>query len=229
MSGPTAHLATFPPRARLLRANIARLRALFAKVTICLNGYESVPGFLQGDAGVEAFIPSTDLKDTGKFARTAGAGLHFLIDDDIVYPSDYVSRMRAHAAALGEHAVLGVHGVTYRPWFFGSRHGRRVRHFTAALADYESVDALGTGTVVVRGDALPSLEAMRTAAGFVDVRFARHCAERGLRRVCVPRDAGWLQPCDGDGGSLYESVTRWPNAAVYAEVRRIRRAGTPRD
>lgn len=229
MHGPTAHLATFPPREQLLRANIVRLRALFARVTICLNGYGSVPEFLQGDAGIDAFIPPTDLKDTGKFARTAGSGLHFLIDDDIIYPDDYVTRMCAHAAQLGARTVLGVHGVTYRPWFFGSRHGRRVRHFGSALAGYEPVDALGTGTVVVDADALPSFAAMQTAAGFVDVRFARLCAERGLRRVCVPRDAGWLQPCESRGGSLYDTVTRWPNAAVYAEVRRIRRAGTPHD
>ena len=49
--------------------------------------------------------------------------------------------------------------------------------------------------------------------------------------VCVPREAGWLQPCDAGGTSLYDRVTRWPNAAVFADVRRIRalrRAGTPR-
>lgn len=231
MPGPIAHLATYPPRAALLRANIARLRALFPVVTICLNGYDAVPDFLRGDDGIDAFIPAADLKDVGKFARPAAAGLHFLIDDDIVYPPDYVSCMTAHAAALGEPAVLGVHGVVYRPWFFGGRHGRRVLHFRSPLAGLEAVDALGTGTVVVDGGALPSLEYMRGSAGFVDVRFARHCAERGLPRLCVPREAGWLQPCDAGGTSLYDRVTRWPNAAVFADVRRIRalrRAGTPR-
>lgn len=227
-----AHLATFPPRAALLRANIVRLRELFPRVTVCLNGYAAVPEFLRGDDGIDAFIPDTDLKDTGKFARAGdGAGLHFLVDDDIVYPRDYVARMTAHAGALRTPAVLGVHGVVYRPWFFGGRHGRRVLHFAAALAASEPVDALGTGTVVVSGDLLPPFALMRDAAGFVDVRFARHCAERGVPRLCVPREAGWLQPCDGGGPSLYDAVTRWPQAAVFADVRRIRalgRAGTPR-
>lgn len=229
MADIVAHLATYPARAALLAANIAHLRALFPKLVVCLNGYQAVPDFLLGDERVAAFIPDTDLKDAGKFAGDTGAAqLHFLVDDDLVYPDDYVTRMVAHAQAHGAPAVVGVHGVDYRFWYRGGARGRRVFHFRSALGKAREVDALGTGTVLVSGSGLPPLSYMQDAAGFVDIRFARWCAERRLPRICVTRPAGWLRQCEFDGPNLFDEVTRVKRPEILREVDAIRRRARPR-
>lgn len=219
-----AHVATYPARAALLAANIAHLRALFPRVEVCLNDYRSVPEFLQGDERVSAFIPDTDLMDAGKFAGGTGAArLHFLVDDDLRYPDDYVTRMVAHAHAQGVPAVVGVHGVDYRFWYRGGARGRRVFHFRAALDSSREVDALGTGTVLVAGIGLPPLAYMQDAAGFVDIRFARWCAEQRLPRICVSRPPRWLDQCRFEGPSLFDAVTRVHRPDILREVDTIRR------
>lgn len=223
MTDSVAHLATYPGRTALLAANIAHLRALFPRIVVCLNGYGSIPPFLKSDERIAAFIPAKDLKDAGKFADIAGtARFHFLIDDDLIYPKDYVSRMVAHAGAHSEPVVVGVHGVDYRFWYRGGARGRRVFHFESALQRAREVDVLGTGTVLVAGTELPPLAYVEDAAGFIDIRFARWCAEQRLRRVCVPRPARWLTQSDFDGPSLFDEVTRVRRTEVLREVDAIR-------
>jgi len=218
-----AHMATFPERLQLLKANVPRLCSLFPRITICLNGFAEVPRFLRGDERLLPFIPDSDQKDVGKFFGTVGGRrFDFLIDDDIVYPDDYVGRMMAHAESISTPAVLGVHGVVYRPWYLGGARGRRIFHFAAPLASFREVDVLGTGTVIVARGALPPAAYMAGSAGFVDIRFAKYLAERRFRRMSVPRVSGWLQQCPVKS-SIFNDFTRRNSLAVLREVNAIRK------
>jgi hypothetical protein len=220
----TAHLATYPAREHLLKANIARLRDIFGEIVVCLNEYSEVPHFLRGDERIHAAIPKSDWKDAGKFLRLDAARQNtFLIDDDIIYPFDYAMRMIRYAGLVGAPAVLGVHGVDYLECYTGGVDGRRVYHFKSALSKFTYVDTLGTGTVMLAGVESPPWDFMASSIGFVDIRFARYCAQKGIPRVCVPRHWHWLRACRHVGSTLFLDITSRDSPEVLRDVNEVRR------
>ena len=103
-----AHLATFPPRRRLLRKTCEAILPQVDQLFVVLNGYEDIPGFLAKDARVTAVIPDRDVKDAGKFWFTpAPDDIVLTIDDDIGDPTDYVTRTLAHLDTIGPEGSVG--------------------------------------------------------------------------------------------------------------------------
>lgn len=205
-----ANLATYPPRRERLPTVVRALAPQVDRLNIVLNDYAAVPADLPALPGVVATIPPADTKDTGKFLPdVTGASFVFLADDDLDYPSDYVSRtIAALEACAGTRVAGGYHGTIYtRPRPGTSlrkisrylRYGpdrvmesRKVYKFDAALAAPVVVDQIGSGTAILRGTDMPPFAYMKDAQMFVDVRLARWCFDKGIDLVCLPRAAGWL-------------------------------------
>ena len=103
-----AHLATFPPRRRLLRKTCDAILPQVDHLFVVLNDYDEVPGFLAKNPKVTAIIPDRDVKDAGKFWFTpAPDDIVFTIDDDIGDPTDYVTRTLAHLDTIGPEGNVG--------------------------------------------------------------------------------------------------------------------------
>lgn len=220
--GIVAVMATYPARDGSVGDAVASLAGQVDRVHLVLNEYVTVPAPGRFPANVFATIPERDLKDTGKFSiPVAPDDLCLLCDDDILYPPDYAARMaealEAHAA---RDAVVGVHGVIYSDFFDGAPEARLVHSFDRALEHGVPVNQLGTGTLACSGRQMPPFSLMESAARFVDVRFAAHCAAAGRPMICIAREAGWLRQIE-TGPSLFETFTAaWP-AEVVREAARI--------
>lgn len=193
---------------------LATVRSLAAQVDVLnlvLNEYREVPGELRTFPNVNPILPEHDTKDTGKYLPQVGADdIVFTVDDDIGFPPDYVVRTLERYDALGAGPVMaGYHGTLYRParylrsdflrrligykldWIVNSR---RFMGFMDALPEAIVVDDLGTGVAVMRGRDMPPFDHVRDAQRFIDVRLALWCHRKGIARVCLPREAGWLRP-----------------------------------
>jgi hypothetical protein len=209
-------MASFPPRRENLALSVPSIARQVDRVHLVLNEYHESADSLAMPVNVEIVLPRDDLKDTGKFAVPVHPDdFVFLCDDDILYPVDYCVVMKDKLAAYAKlKAIVGVHGVTYPDFYDGTPAARLVNAFTQALPDDAFVNQLGTGTVACRGYQMPEFEAVRTAARFVDVRFAVHCERLGYPRVCVAREKGWMSELKG-GPSLFETFTKeWPIEVV---------------
>lgn len=231
-----AAMATFPPRLPGLRRVLERIAGQVERLTLVLNEIAEIPAWLAEFRSVEPVLPARDLKDTGKFAgNPAPDDWIFTLDDDILYPPDYVTRTLAQMEAHRGRAMGGYHGSLYRhPRFLKSALLRRVLgygpnyivssrdilHFEAGLDAAVVVDELGSGVAVMRGADMPSLDYMRGAERFADVRLARWCHEQGIVQICLPRPAGWLRadgaanPQDG----IFETFTVTNPEAVAREI-----------
>lgn len=207
----SARMATFPPRLEGLRKMIQEYLVVFPRLYICLNEMRSVPSFLQGDDRIVAIIPDKDLKAAGKFAAPADDDeIVFLVDDDIIYPPDYVQRMVEHLAAMGPNVVVGVHGIRYRVVGSGQIKGDTIGYKKYNLS-YKVVDSLGTGTVCGWGMYMPPLEYVTSAHRYVDLRFARYCTREGIEQVAVPRPSGWLRSSGNSVDGLWDTYgSKWP-------------------
>jgi hypothetical protein len=213
-------VATYPARVQNLPRMLESVVGQLDEVHVVLNEYthrqqRELPTY----DNVRYLIPETDLKDTGKFLRPASADeFVFLMDDDLVFPADYTATLIDFYRRSPSHRVaVGLHGVVYSDLFEGAPSSRFVAKFDKALAQPMLVNQLGTGCLMLRGDLMPPFAFMQSSQQFVDVRFARHCHEAGIARLCISRPAGWVVDQVPET-SIFETFTRLRHVEQLDEV-----------
>lgn len=123
------NIATYPPRRDGLIAAVRRLAPQFSKLNVVLNEYDAVLADLSEFGNVEQIIPTHDTKDAGKFyPDIAEAEYVFMLDDDILYPDDYVEKGLFEFNKLGSTKILAsFHGSIYTRPEFVKRKDRTTR------------------------------------------------------------------------------------------------------
>jgi hypothetical protein len=187
-----AHMASFPPRRDLMLRNIGAILGQVDRLFLVLNQFDRVPDEILGNERIVAVIPEEDLMDVGKFYfRPDPEDLVFTVDDDLVYPADYVAHMRSFTAFMDMNRMLiGLHGYSVDPDRLAYT---RFFHFRAGIKSIRGVGRLGTGVAMMKGSACPPLADMRGAEGYVDVRFASWQVKRGNLMWIVPHTRGWVK------------------------------------
>lgn len=220
-----AHLATFPPRRRLLRRVVEAILPQVDHLYVVLNEYDEIPGFLSRDPRITAIIPDRDVKDAGKFWFMPTADdIVFTIDDDIGYPPDYVARTLELIAPMGfDGRVFGYQGNAFAA--DGESPATPVWHnylFRQELADVRGLSVIGTGTLCARGDAIPPLDAVEPFAGACDTAYGKWLRKSGILPWALPRPAEWLTndlPHNLRKTSLFVTVARARHPAHLACLR----------
>lgn len=204
-----ANLATYPSRRNNLEKVVEIISPQVDRLNIVLNQYDTVPVELEKFSNVVLIIPKDDLKDTGKFyPDVQEAEYVFLIDDDIIYPSDYVSStVKSFEKLTFQNCIGGHHGSVYikpslrnllRSPGLLFTYKKRIADFRIFFGLFRElkvatvVDQIGTGAAILRGKDMPPYEYMRSAIKYVDVRLARWCFEHDIMPVCLPREANWI-------------------------------------
>lgn len=222
-----AHMATYPPRRAAMLQAVTRLAPQVDRLIVVLNEYEAVPEEFAVWPQVEPLLPEADLKDLGKFRPNAAeAEFVFLVDDDVIFPADFVATTLSAFRALDlPKALAGYHGSVYRrpgkdqpayPKGDIAAH-RRIIDFGDALDAPVIVDQIATNTAVMRARDFPPFDYMRGSECFVDVRLARWCFDNGVVPVCLPRPAGWLGAIRHDR-TIYRDFTRRNPTHVADEI-----------
>lgn len=213
-------IATYPARLGNLPVMLESVAPQLDEVHVTLNSFtkrqvRSLPKL----ENVRYVIPDEDLKDTGKFLRTAGDDEYvFLMDDDLVFPPDYVETLVERYERAGTRNVaVGLHGVVYSDLFEGSPSSRFVAKFDKALNKPILVNQLGTGCLMMPGELLPPFEFMRSSQRFVDVRFARYCHQNGIGLICLSRPADWIKD-QRPQESIFETYTRGRQREQLPEI-----------
>jgi hypothetical protein len=212
-----ANMATFPARGSVIQETVGIIANQVDILNLCLNEYSEVPAWCLKFKNLNAVVPDQDWKDVGKFIFEVSAEDDvLLVDDDIVYPRDYVKHLIACRDYLNvDDVVLGSHAIIYSDFFDGMAHSRNVKSFRMGQDRFRQVNQLGTGTVLVAGRNMPTLDYMIGSQKFVDVRFSRFLHEKRIPLVSIPRAAGWMQDRDGAGEGIFEGFTSsWPDEVI---------------
>jgi hypothetical protein len=154
-----AAVASIPLRAAHLQAVVKAILPQVDRLYIFLNGYESVPPFLQDNPTVHVVqsLSVGDFRDNGKFYFLRDPptdAFYFTLDDDIAYPPDYVRTLLLKIEQYQRRAVVGVHGVVFSDPLQSFFSNRRVLQFDKELQADQSVNLLGTGTVAFHRGAI---------------------------------------------------------------------------
>ena len=187
----TANMATFPPRADVLRKSLRSLQKIpyFDKIRIYLNEYNERPRFISARVEVQR---GDNLKDSGKlyWASEERNEIYFTVDDDLHYTDTYVMN---HILKLAEHpeAVVTIHGRKLKPYAEKFTEAEIMQHWKNS-SDVDVVIHLpGTGvscfSLIHNQFNLPKYH------GMTDVHVGVECRKRGTVVLCRARSGDELK------------------------------------
>jgi len=198
----TAAMATYPARRGIVPAVLDTLLPQVDRLFLYLNNYDEVPDFIRQHPLRERIVfildPASQKRAAAKFSwLDTVRGFHLICDDDILYPPDYVARMRAAIDRRQRQAIVGVHGILFARNISDARSSRRaVFKFRDPLAADTPVHFLGTGTVALHTSTLARLDLSRFMAYPIanDEVLAVSARGAGVPMICIAREADWLTP-----------------------------------
>ena len=215
VKGVVGGMATMPSRLASLEKTVSSVIDQLDHIFIHLNGFTDVPDFLVHSKKITVTRSQQlgDLRNSGKFLAAAEAddeSIVFTLDDDINYPSNYVTKLTEALERFGRKAVVGVHGIIFppRPQSFFAR---LTTHFGQAQLVDVPVSCLGTGTIAFYAGHLRPLMADFERHGMADLYFARLAKSTDLPLISIARREAWLS--DANIGSVVDN-------SLYGETRR---------
>lgn len=222
-----AGMASVPARVDQLALAVRSIVEQVDALHVYLNGYDEVPAFLNHPKiHVSRSQDHGDLRDTGKFwsLRCADYDYYFSLDDDIVYPPNYVSTLVAKIEQYERKAVVGVHGADLLPEVTSYIRDRDVVHCLMANESDRAVDIIGTGTAAFHKDTLKiGLEDFQMH-GMTDVWFSLAAFHQRVPCIAVQRRANWLMVLEV-ADTLYEEAAKDDTAQTAAVQVMLRALG----
>lgn len=196
----TVSMATYPMREKMLPDAVNSLVHQCDNLMLYLNNYRVPPDFLLNHPQAHKIWYILDTgsrrRASAKFHWSHEPGYHLTVDDDIIYPPDYASRMIACIEKYNRRAVIGVHGILLTEQIDDKvpirRDGTR---FQEALSNDAAMHILGTGTAAFHSDTVASWD-WSFAADYPissDESFASLAMNNGTPLVAIARDEFWLK------------------------------------
>ena len=126
-------------------------------------------------------------------------GYIFTIDDDLIYPPDYVQTMIDHIERYKRKAIITLHGRTFGRFPIKSYYRDETRkgyHWDRPLAEDVQVHSGGTGVMAWHSDTITIDYDRITFGNCADVWMAVFAREANVPIMCVAHETGWLQYLD---------------------------------
>lgn len=225
-----ATMCSIPARSGAMQKAVRSVINQVDKIHIYLDKYESVPSFLENDPRIKVTMSQNvekDLRDNAKFlpynlVKKELTEFHYVtLDDDIIYPYDYVLNHIMVGRQFSDQCVTGLHGVVYeeRPTSYFKR--RLVSHFrTDETKTHHLVNCLGTGTTAFHSSCFPHIDPFEwSRGGMVDVYFSIHAKAHKVPMICMARTANWMRDAESadQGPTLYDEFKE-KDALIVAEL-----------
>jgi len=225
--GVVACMATYPARRHIFLDSINTIIKQVDRLYVYLNNYDEVPEeILEHDYSdkIEYILdPSSRLRASAKFSWLSSVNCNVItIDDDILYPSDYVEKLLACSKRYGGNAVIGVHGSIFKKYVKDASKCREsVFNFQNELSKDTEVHMLGSGTTLFPASVLRYIDAELLLKHPLanDELLAINMRNESISMIALRRDNDWMigHP-DMDYGIFEEKQL---NGKIKSEVSKI--------
>lgn len=193
-----AAIATMASREATFRKVLPVIHAQVDHVYIYLDGYSAPPSFLEGLERISVHHAEDvgNLHASSRFLCLqclANPTVVVMVDDDLIYPPDYVHRLVEGLHQLEGRAIVGVHGRIFMPPYRSYVRDAAPLHFAHGLVQPRQVHELGTGTCAFISSHFDVDPGEWDRNDMDDIIVATEAQRRGLPRVAMARAAGWLK------------------------------------
>ena len=198
----TASMSTIAWREPGLPEAVVSILPQVDRLNVFLQGYIGTPLCL-GDPKIRV-LRDTDAPESAALGASAkfhwlwhgivGDGYHFTVDDDIVYPPDYVERCVHKIDEHDRRVVVGYHGMIYPPRMVRYFKDRRVWPYDHGCDADRFVHAIGTGTASFHTSALRLTRDDFALPNSCDLYLGIACQRQRVPMLCLERKTGYLKP-----------------------------------
>lgn len=192
-------VASMPSRSVSLMETINSIYNQVDEIHVYLNDYKVIPEFLNYDK-IKVFLSQNeigDLGDVGKFFKVEKIeGYHFTIDDDLIYPGDYVKNTIDIIEKHNRKCVVSYHGRRFRDFPIQSyyRSARADDRF-ACLREVKSFEWLhigGSGVTAYHTDTIRFEITDFKTKNMADIWYSKKCQENKVPILLIPHKKGYI-------------------------------------
>lgn len=201
----TAHMATFPPRAPIVRKAVNSLINQVDKVFIYFNEYDedSVPSWAKDDDRIVWECSESsgygDLGDVGKFyfcseemrEKYGVTGTVLTCDDDIFFPAWHSDRALRYLNSEAKGAIASHHGAIIDP-NCSDYYARRKKTFQVLfnVVGIHRVNVPGTGCMFFNLEVFKPSLSMFKHINMTDIFVGKWATENNVTVLAVPHKKG---------------------------------------
>lgn len=186
----TIGIATIPSRNRVMMDMIKSIYDQADKIIIALNNYNEVPKYLQREK-IECHLLDNEKGDAGKFYRVPREGWYFSMDDDLIYPKDYVNNTLKY---LSKHDVVSYHGRNFDIPIKSYYKDATERYYCLHDVNKEvKVQICGTGVAAFDCSKLNIKYDDFLSSNMADIWFSLQCRLQKKDIYVLPHKKGWIR------------------------------------
>lgn len=206
----TAKIASIPERISQLEITIQFFLHHVDRLDVYLNNYPSVPDFLKAPK-IQVFTSqdSGDKGDIGKFYQIDSvSGYVLTLDDDLIYPEDYIHKMVEKIDHYQRNAFICVHANLLPKHKLSSYYQDKLGiHFEKKLERDTRVHIPGTGTLGFHTDNIKLSQSIFLVPNMTDIWLAVYAHENKIPIISIERQDNWLLQARGKefSRSIYQS------------------------
>ncbi len=193
-----ATLTAYPERTGQLETAINSLLDQVDTLHIFLAGFADIPAFL--DHPKIYLTRSQDfgnLGECGKYYWTDDLhGYHFICSDRMIYPEDYVEKMKARIEAHGREEVIAAGGYLLDQPFLSLEASSRYLDETSCLVEDMPVPLANDLALAYHTDTIRVSRHFFYQPELSGIWFSIVTLEQQVPLVCLRHEAGWLRRTD---------------------------------
>lgn len=200
-----ASLASVPKHINMLKDCVESLLFQVDKLYVFLNNYSDVPDFLiHNRIEVERSDDWSDRGNLGKFFwidRLKTAGYRIIVDENLIFPPDFVDVMVASVASYENRIIAGAHGIVLRQPI-NKLNDIASQAYTTHFADRSNerpVHILGTGALCFHSSTVNMKWSDFLYRNSADIWLAIYGQRQKIPLICVEHQDYWITENKHDG------------------------------
>jgi glycosyltransferase involved in cell wall biosynthesis len=204
-------VATLPERQQALKDTVESMLPQVDKLIVYQNGYKERFDFLNYDKieVVSSLDTKIDMGDAGKFygLNSYKNCYYFSIDDDLIYPSDYVSTLLKTLKKYDLRIIATCHGrvLKQNPESY-YKASKLVHRCLGNVESEEFVHFGGTGVMAFHTSIVKINFNYFKTANMADIWMGLYARENNIPIMVIPHKAGWILHSDkfDPNNTIYE-------------------------
>jgi hypothetical protein len=165
------------------------------EINVILNDFEDeIPSILYNNK-INLYFSDNSKGDAFKFYKLMDANGYFLtVDDDLIYPPNYVQFMIAKCKEYGNTKVITLHGRNFSIFPILSYYrGASERYSCLQKVNKNTkVQFGGTGVMCFHTDLFKLPISYFQYANMADIWIGKHCYENNIEILCVRHESGYI-------------------------------------
>lgn len=204
-----ASMSCIPNRFNNLIKSVPVLARQCDTLFLMINQAKKYPKFLDRISNVVVDASLTNRGSSSRFIMTTQVdGYYLTVDDDILYPDDYVKKMIEHLDRYQRRAMVCVYGAMISPTTIPIMSAYKDAPFTSELKQDMQVMMPGCGTACFHTSSFQIVQDEFAGYNISDVSVMVKAAKEKLPIYIVKREKGWLKKLPEHCRALRNDVAR---------------------